>query len=248
MLERFAPGHGEETQPSAVRSVADDVTRPIVAEALGTGLLTFLTVAAGVLAERYSGGSIGLAMLVTALTAAAAFAVLAQTLGPLARSFFNPALAFALALSRKLPLGLALLSAAAQTAAAMLGVVLAHMVTNTGVVQMATAIQYGPPVWIGEFVASALVVFLMLRLIGGTHRAIPLLGALAVLAVALATPSLSLANPALTLARGLTDTFMSIRLTDAGIIVGCQLAGALAAWLLQWWLFAEGQRRNTTPL
>jgi glycerol uptake facilitator-like aquaporin len=242
MLERFVPKPGEETQPSAIRSTAEDVTRPMTAEALGAGLLTFLTVAAGILAERYSGGSVGLALLATALAAAAAFAVLAQTLGPLAPSYFNPGLAFALALSRKLPLGLALLSAASQMAAAMLGVVLAHMVTNTGVVQIATAIQYGPQVWIGEFIGSALVVLLMLRLITAAPRAIPLLGAFAMLAVALATPSLSLANPAVTLARGLTDSFTSIRLFDAGVIVAWQLAGALTAWLLQWWLFAQERR------
>jgi glycerol uptake facilitator-like aquaporin len=239
MLERFSPGAGDETHPAAIRSHADDLTRPLVAEALGAGLLAFLTVAAGILAERFSGGSVGLAMLATALTAAAAFAVLAQTFGRLAGSYFNPGLALGLALFRKLPLSLALLSAASQMAAGMLGVVLAHMVTNTGFVQMATAIQYGFPVWIGEFIGSALVVFVLLRLTVVAPGRIPLLGGLAILAVALATPSLSLANPAVTLARGLTDSFTSIRLGDAAIIVLCQFAGALAACLLQWWLFAD---------
>jgi glycerol uptake facilitator-like aquaporin len=239
MLERFSPGAGDETHPAAIRSHADDLTRPLVAEALGAGLLAFLTVAAGILAERFSGGSVGLAMLATALTAAAAFAVLAQTFGRLAGSYFNPGLALSLALFRKLPLSLALLSAASQMAAGMLGVVLAHMVTNTGFVQMATAIQYGFPVWISEFIGSALVVFVLLRLTVVAPGRIPLLGGLAILAVALATPSLSLANPAVTLARGLTDSFTSIRLGDAAIIVLCQFAGALAACLLQWWLFAD---------
>ena len=242
MLERPS-SHTEET----IRTAADlspqgDVTRPLAAEALGAGLLAFATVAAGILAERFSGGSVGLAMLATALTAAAAFAALAQTLGGAARSSFNPGLALGLALSRKIPLGFALVSAASQMAAAMLGVVVAHMVTNTGFVQVATAIQSGPPVWVGEFIGAALVIFVLLRLTAASMRLTSVFGGLAMLAVALATPSLSLANPAVTLARGLTDSFTAIRLTDAVVIVLCQFAGALAAWLLQWWLFADEAR------
>jgi glycerol uptake facilitator-like aquaporin len=237
MLERPVPA--EETRPAAIRSAGDDGIRPLAAEALGAGLFAFLTVAAGILAERYAAGSVGLAMLATALTAAASFAVLAQTLGRLARSYFNPGLAFALALSRKIPLVPALTCAAAQMAAAMLGVVLAHMVTNTGFVQIATAIQYGPPVWVGEIIGAAFVIFVLLRLAATAPRALPLLGALALLAAGLATPALTLANPAITLARGLTDSFTSIRLTDAAIIAACQFAGALAAWALDKWLFTE---------
>ncbi len=237
MLERPAPP--EETRPPAIRSAGEDGLRPLAAEALGAGLITFLTVAAGILAERFSAGSVGLAMLATALTAAASFAVLAQTLGRLAGSYFNPGLAFALALSRKIPLVPALTCAAAQMAAAMLGAVLAHMVTNTGFVQIATAIHYGPPVWVGEFIGSAFVIFVLLRLTATAPRALPLLGALALLAASLATPSLSLANPAVTRARGLTDSFTSIRLADAAIIALCQFAAAFAAWALDRWLFTK---------
>jgi hypothetical protein len=46
-----------------------------------------------------------------------------------------------------------------------------------------------------------------------------------------------------TLARGLTDSFTSIRLADAGLIVACQFGGALAASLLNGWLFA-GERNS----
>lgn len=243
MLERFSSKPGGESRKALLLSVGGDVPRLLAAEALGCGLLTFLIVAAGLLAERFSGGSVGVAMLVTALTAASAFAVIAQTLGGQAGSYFNPALALSLALSHRMPLGLALLSASAQMAAAMLGVVGAHMVTNTGFVQVATAIQYGPPVWLGEFIGTALVILVLLRLTASAPRAIPLLGALAILAVALATPSLSFANPAVTLARGLTDSFTSIRLGDACIIALCQFGGAFVASLLHAWLFA-GDTQN----
>ena len=239
MLDRFAPkAVAQAAQGPALDSPAD-LTRLLAAEGLGSGVLTFLVAAAGILAERYAGGNIGLAILITALSAAAGFAALARAFGSGAPSLFNPAFAFALALSGKLSVVSALLAGAAQIAASCLGVMIAHMVTNTGLVQVATAIQAGWPVWIGECLAGGLLVFVLLRVSAASPRALPLFGGLCLLAVALATPSLSFANPAITLARGLTDSFTSIRLSDAGLILASQFVGALIATLLNAWLFAE---------
>jgi glycerol uptake facilitator-like aquaporin len=239
MLERFAMRARAEGQAP----LATDLARPLVAEALGSGSIAFLTIAAGIFAERYSQGNIGLAVLITALAPAAGFAVLARALGAAATGLFNPAFGLSLALSGEMPLARALLGGAAQIAAACLGAMLAHIVANTGVVQIATEIQTGPAVWTGEFLATALVTLVLLRTRRKTAHFLPLFGALALVAVALATPSLSLANPAVTLARGLTDSFTSIRLADAALIAICELAGALAATLLNAWLFA-GEREK----
>ena len=232
-------GAGEaagRTEPSA----EPDIAQRLAAEALGTGLLTFLIVASGVLAERNAGGSIALAVLMTALTGAAGFLVLSRILSPSAASGFNPALTLALILARRVDLMTGLCMAAAQIAASFLGVMLAHLVTNTGLVQVATQLATGPGVWCGEFLGTGLFVFAMLSLMArGREPLIPLTGASALLAIALATPSLSFANPALTLARSLTDSFTAIRLIDAGVIAGIQLLAALAAWLLHLSLSAK---------
>ena len=201
----------------------------IAAEAAGCGLLTFLIVAAGLLAER-QGGSIALAVLITALAGAAGFLVLTRTLSPWTACGFNPALAFALILSGRIDLITGILSAAAQIAAASLGVMLAHLVTNTGIVQVATQIQTGTGVWTGEFLGTGLYVFAILTLTArGREAPIPLTGALALIAISLATPSLSFANPALTVARSLTDSFTAIRLVDAAAIAGVQCLAAIDA-------------------
>jgi glycerol uptake facilitator-like aquaporin len=203
-------------------------------DALGSGLLTFLIVAAGLLAERHAGGSIALAALITALAGAAGFLVLTRASPSWAAGGFNPAIIFALILSGRVGIVPGLLRAAAQIAAAFLGVMLAHLVTNTGLVQTATQIQTGAGVWCGEFLGTALFVLATLSLAThGRDALMPVTGALALLAIALATPSLSFANPALTLARALTDSFTAIRLIDAATIAGIQCLAALAAWLLQ---------------
>lgn len=221
------------TAPGAV----SDITRRLAAEALGSGLLTFIIVAAGLLAERQAGGSIALAALMTAFAGAACFLALTRALPQLAVSRFNPALAFALILAGRMELITGILSAAAQIAAAFLGVMAAHLVTNTGLIQVATQIEMGPGIWAGEFLSTGLFVFVMLSLMArGRDTLVPVTGALALLAIALATPSLSFANPAITLARALTDSFTAIRLGDAATIAGIQGVAALAAWLLHLWL------------
>jgi glycerol uptake facilitator-like aquaporin len=222
--------------PAASSAIA---TR-IAAEAAGSGLLTSLVVAAGLLAERQAGGSIALAALITALAGAAGFFVLARALSPWTVTGFNPALAFARMLSGRIDIVTGILSAAAQFAAAFLGVMIAHLVTNTGLVQVATQIQTGPGVLTGEFLGTGLFIFAMLSLtVREREPLIPVTGALALLAIALATPSLCFANPALTLARALTDSFTAIRLPDAATIAGIQCLAALGAWLIHRWLWPQ---------
>ena len=212
--------------------------RMTAAEALGSGLLAFVAVSAGVLAERYAIHDLHIALFMTAVATSCAFYVLARMLGDHAPALFNPALALALALSGRLAYMTAIFSASAQIAAAFLGVMIAHLVTNTGLVQTATQLHTGEGVWAGEFVASALFILAMLTVTGGTSRHAPLTGAACLLAIALATPSVSFASPALSLARGLTDSFMAMRLEDAVLIAAIQIAAALAAWLLHRW-FAD---------
>lgn len=218
-------------------SAPPDITRLLMAEAFGAGMFTLVAVAAGILAERFCGGNIGLAMLSTALAAAAAFTVLARTLGAAVPSCFNPALALVNLISGRLALSPALLSAIAQIAAAFLGAMVAHLVTNTGLVQVATQIQTGPGVWAGEFAGTALFVFAMLATGSHAPARAAFTGGCAILAISLATPSMSFANPAVTLARTLTDSFTSIRVEDGWPICAAQLAGAIAALFLVRWLF-----------
>ena len=229
-------GHREAPAPPETVRAGAEPGLILAAEAAGSGLLAFLAVAAGILGERYAIHNVGLALLITALAAASAFFVLARSLGGLAPSFFNPAMVLASILTGRLSISTGLIRAGAQIAAAFLGVMLAHLVTNTGLVQAAGQIQTGEGVWLGEFLATALFVFAMLAAARGSTGSAALTGALCLLACALATPSTSLANPALTLARALTDSFLSIRLSDALLIAAIQMIAAIAAWAAYRWL------------
>lgn len=234
------PADGSDAQPergpARPAQSSDALLRTITAEAIGAGMLTFLIVAAGILGERFAIDNIALASLITALAGAAAFAVLARALTPAAVAYFNPAMALAFILSGRIDVLTGVLCAAAQIAAAFLGVMIAHIVTNTGLVQVATQIQTGEGVWLGEFLGAGLFVFALLSVMHRRPERASLTGAFCLLTIALATPSTSSANPALTLARTLTDSFTAIRLMDAVAIAGIQLAAAIVAFALYRWL------------
>ncbi len=212
-----------------------DFVRILAAEAVGCGLLSFIIAAAGIVGERFAIQNIGVAVMITALAGAAAFAVLARSLGHLATTSFNPALALALILDGRMSMRMGVISTALHIASAILGVMLAHLVTNTGVIQTATQIQTGAGVWLGEFVGTALFVLAALSLTASPDTR-GFTGAFCLLAIALATPSTSFANPAISLARALTDSFTSIRLADALVIAGVQILAALFALALWRWV------------
>jgi glycerol uptake facilitator-like aquaporin len=229
--------NGSEPEIAVSGAATEVLARPLLSEALGSMLLAFFIVAAGILAERFAIHNVGLALLITASAGAACLSALMLRFGNHARLLFNPALAFSFVLSRRASLSGALLAGAVQIAGAFLGVMLAHMVTNTGLVQVATQIQTGPGVWTGELVATATFVYMMLSVNSGWLRAAA--AGLAALAASLATPSTSFANPALTLSRALTDSFTSIRLEDAILIAGIQMLAALIAWAAHAWLNSD---------
>ena len=198
----------------------------VALEGFGAGVLAFLIAAAGILAERYALHDAAFIVPVVALSGACGFVVLAAQSGAQARCLFNPAVAFARVLNRDLPLAAGLICAAAQIMGAMVGVMAAHFVTGTGLIQNASLHHTGAGVWLGEAAATAAFVFAMIFL-QSKGRYVAAFAGMAILFVAAAvTPSLSFANPALTLARSLTESFTSIALADAVIIVLVQFAGA----------------------
>lgn len=206
----------------------------VALEGIGAGGLAFTIAAAGILAERYALHEVAFIVPVTALSGACGFAILTAFCGAQIRCLFNPAVAFAHVLNGGLPLTAGMICAAAQIMGAMAGVMTAHFVTGTGLIQNGS-LQYagaGAGVWIGEAAATAgfVLAAVFLQNMGRYLNAI--VGGAILLIAAIVTPSLSFANPASTLARSLTETFTSIALADAVIIILIQLAAAASACLL----------------
>lgn len=227
--------------------MTDHLSRRVVAECLGTGLLLAAVVGSGVMGEQLAGGNVAVALLANTLATAAALLALILTFGPVSGAHFNPAVTLSFACRRSLPWGTVPAYLLAQMAGAVAGVWLAHVMFGLPVIQASTHLRTGIGQWLGEFIAT----FALLSVIWSCTRHHPHTTPYAVASIIAAaywfTSSTSFANPAVTIARALSDTFAGIRPADAPSFIVAQLLGAAAATILSAW-FASELPAVTRPL
>lgn len=219
--------------------MSDALPRRLTAEGLGTALLLAVVVGSGIMAERLSGGSTGLALLANALATGAGLYALILTFGPVSGAHFNPLVTLMAALQRQLVWRDAFAYWGVQVAGAIAGVWLAHAMFELPIRQLSGHVRTGNGQWLAEGVAT----LGLLMVIASTSRHRPDSTAAAVAAYIMSaywfTASTAFANPAVTLARALTDTFAGIRPEDAPGFMLAQLGGALIALALGRWLAAN---------
>jgi glycerol uptake facilitator-like aquaporin len=212
------------------------VARSLVAEATGTALLLSAVVGSGIMGDRLSGGSVGLALLANTVATGAALVCLILAFGPISGAHFNPAVTLADASQGGLPWRRVPAYVGAQVVGACVGVVVAHAMFGERLFMLSSRVRSGGSQLLSEFVAT----FGLMCVIWGCSRSRATAAPFAVGAYITAaywfTASTSFANPAVTFARSLTDTFAGIRPADVPGFVVSQMLGALAATLLFRWL------------
>jgi glycerol uptake facilitator-like aquaporin len=215
--------------------------RRIVAEALGTALLLSTVIGSGIMGERLSGGSVGLALLANTVATGAALVALIATFGPISGAHFNPAVTLADASQGGTKWRAVPAYVGAQVSGAFVGAAIAHIMFGEPLFSSSTHERSGPAQLTSEFIAT----FGLLAVIWGTSRrnpaAVPFAVGAYITAAYWFTSSTSFANPAVTLARAASNTFAGIRPADAPGFVLAQLAGAGAATLLFRWLVPQKQ-------
>jgi glycerol uptake facilitator-like aquaporin len=205
--------------------------RPVVAEALGTALLLAAVVGSGIMAERLSGGNVGLALLANAIATGGALYALIVMFGPISGAHFNPVVTLALTARCESPAKWVLPFLAAQVVGAILGVWLAHLMFDLPILQASTKARTGLGQWAAEATATFGLVLLILIGVRKAPERLPAAVSVYIVGAYWFTASTSFANPAVTIARALSNTFAGIAPADAPAFIVAQLAGALLAWL-----------------
>jgi glycerol uptake facilitator-like aquaporin len=203
-------------------------------EFVATAFLLIAVVGSGIMAERLSGGNVGLALLANAIATGGALVALILAFGPQSGAHMNPVVTIAAAATDGLRWHAVPAYALAQIAGAIVGVWLAHVMFDLPVLQLSQHVRTGVPQWTAEVVAT----FGLLVVIWGCRAHTKPVTAFAVAAYITGaywfTASTSFANPAVTIARALSDTFAGIRPIDApGFIAAQFVALALALPLLR---------------
>jgi glycerol uptake facilitator-like aquaporin len=200
--------------------------KPIFAEFLGTAVLVTAIVGSGIMGSNLSGDLL-VALIANALSTALALGLLILTLGPVSGAHFNPVVSMALAIDQRFKAASVAPYLGAQFAGAIAGAVLANVMFGAEAIQVSSKGMASEGTVIGEVVATAGLVFIILNLIKSKRTELVAFAAPAWIGSAyFFTSSTSFANPAVTVGRIFTDSFAGIGAQSVPSFVIAQLLGA----------------------
>lgn len=200
--------------------------KALFAEFLGTALLVTAIVGSGIMGSNLSGDLL-VALIANALSTALALGLLILTLGPVSGAHFNPVVSMALAINQRFKAPRVAPYLAAQFAGAISGAILANVMFGSAAIQVSSKGMASEGTAIGEVVATAGLVFIILNLIQSKQAdLIPVAVPAWIGSAYFFTSSTSFANPAVTVGRIFTDSFAGIGAQSVPSFVIAQLLGA----------------------
>lgn len=199
--------------------------RAVLAEFVGTAVLIMAVVGSGIAAQRLT-DDVGLQLLINAMATVLALGVLITLLLPISGAHFNPVVTVVKLVHRDLSVGLAAAYVVAQVVGGALGTLLSHAMYDRSLVSSFEADRSEPGLWLGEVIATAGLVLVVLL---ASRETVAVAVPAWIGAAYFFTSSTSFANPAVTIARALTDSFSGIRWADVPWFVVAQLLGGAIA-------------------
>jgi glycerol uptake facilitator-like aquaporin len=215
------------------------MTKPVLAEGIGSALLLYVIVGSGIAAETLAGDS-GVRLIAHALAVGLALGVLIAMLQTVSGAHFNPSVTLAFWHTKRLSGSEATRYVTSQVIGAAVGVVAANLSFEEAVVSISTTTRRGIGMTFAEAVATFVLVLMILAL-ARTRRsgAVPIAVGAWVASAVFATSSTGFANPAVTLARVLTDTYTGIAPSSVPAFLAPQLIAGLAAAGTALFMFPE---------
>jgi len=200
--------------------------KAIFAEFLGTGLLVAAVIGSGIMASNLSGDLL-VALIANGISTVLVLGILILTLGPVSGGHFNPVVSIALAIDQRFKAVRVAPYLAAQFAGAFAGAVLANVMFGSAAIQVSSKGMVSEGASIGEVVATAGLVFIILNLIKSKRAELIPVAVPAWIGTAyFFTSSTSFANPAATVGRIFSDSFAGIGPQSVPSFVIAQLLGA----------------------
>lgn len=204
------------------------LSRRLIAEAVGTGLLIISVVGSGIMATNLT-DDVALQLLANAGATVGALIALIMMFGHISGAHFNPVVTAAdCVLNGRSWRDLGPYFVA-QTIGGIIGAAIANLMFGLDILGPSSKVRDGGGIWLGEVVATfglLLVIFLI-----GKHRAesVPLAVGVWIGGAYWFTSSTSLANPSVTIARAFSESFAGIAPRSVPMFIVMQLIGLLLA-------------------
>ncbi|MEI6661072.1 MAG: MIP/aquaporin family protein [Comamonadaceae bacterium] len=214
--------------------------RRYFAELVGTAALLCAVIGSGIMAEQLAGGNIAVALLANTLATVFALYVLIETLGPISGAHFNPVVSMVMAFRKDLARHHLIGYVIAQLIGAALGAWAAHAMFELEILQWSAKVRTGPAQWFAEAVATAGLLFVILRSPVGKASTIV---ACYIGAAYWLTASTSFANPAAVFGRMMSNSFAGIQPLDAPAFIAAELVGAVLGLFFHKLLSSEPRKR-----
>jgi glycerol uptake facilitator-like aquaporin len=200
--------------------------KAVFAEFLGTALLVAAVVGSGIMGSNLSGDLL-VALIANTIATVLALGILILTLGPVSGAHFNPVVSMALAIDQRVKAVTVAPYLVAQFAGAVAGAMLANVMFGADAIQISSKGMVSEGSAIGEVVATAGLVFIIINLIQTKRTELIAVAVPAWIGAGyFFTSSTSFANPAVTVGRIFTDSFAGIGPQSVPSYVIAQLLGA----------------------
>ncbi len=200
-------------------------SRLLLSEFLATGLLLVTVIGSGIMGEQLAGGNDAIALLANTLATVGGLYILIEVFGPVSGAHMNPAVSAVVAARGGLPMRLLPGYVLVQLLGAVCGAWLANAMFELPVLELSSKGRTGTGQWLGEVVATAGLILVVLRAPPGRVAAMV---AAFIGAAYWFTSSTSFANPAAAFGRMFSDSFAGIAPAD---VAGFVIAEAIGATL-----------------
>jgi glycerol uptake facilitator-like aquaporin len=204
--------------------------RRLLAEFLGSALLTAVVVGSGIAAQSLSPGAIGLELLENAVATAAGLFAIILMFGAVSGAHFNPVVSFVDASFGGIRWRDAGLYLPAQVAGCVSGAILANLMYARPAVTLSNHARATPAHFLSEVVATAGLVIVILALARSRRGSLAAAAVGAYIGAAyFFTSSTSFANPAIAIGRMFSDTFAGIAPSSVPAFISAEVLGGVVA-------------------
>lgn len=208
-------------------------------------MLVATVVGSGIMGTALS-RDLGVVLLINTVSTIFALGVLIFLFLPISGAQFNPAVTMIMLLKKEISSGLAAGYVGVQVLGAITGAALGNIMFGAPALQISQNIRDSFGLLIGEVVATAGLIFIILLTVArGQAQALVVLVPAWIGAAYFFTSSTSFANPAVTVGRMFTDSFSGIAPSSVFAFVLAQLLGALVGWALATLFITPSTQKET---